>query len=83
MLALLAGAVVGEARMPKVGDHVTIDYSDTVMNTIRYNATITNISGEFYCIKASQIFIDGWHDITAPNDEACLGIPYIKLIAWN
>lgn len=84
MLVLLAWAVAGEARMPEVGDIVTIDYSDSVVNTIRYNATITNITDKFYCLNVTEIFVDeGWHDIPISNREVCLGIPYIKLIAPN
>jgi hypothetical protein len=81
---LLAGSVVGWARLPEVGDHVIIDYGDTIMNTVRYNATITNITDRFYCIDGLEIYFEGrWHNIAnSSNRDVCLGIPFIRIVGW-
>jgi small-conductance mechanosensitive channel len=87
MLVLLAGAVVGDARMPKVGDRVNIEQRAGLM-TVGIGGVVTDIDAQLNLIELNATYdyvyfgADSanrtWNNYQPGTHLKCIGIATIS-----
>jgi hypothetical protein len=86
MLVLLAGTVVGDARMPEIGDNVSIVQSVGLV-TATTHGVVTDINWQLGLIGINVTSIysylganstDGWWQKAKGENEICIGLNSIS-----
>jgi hypothetical protein len=76
LILMLLALGVADARMPKVGDQVSIGTSSSVPSYGTFRGEITDIGDGFICLKATSISDQSLYDI-------CIGVGSIVSLTWT
>ena len=79
ILAILMLLVAVDARVPTVGDQVTL-----FVSTYRYDGTITDIADGFVCMNCTDMDANGKPQIHFDGGlDTCFGIGQIIALTWG